>query len=196
MPYCSECGSAISGWFCSNCGSQYKQVDPTEVTGAAEELRRQFIDDFYPLKTSYSHMQEAATIFLEAASCCMNHEYLATAILGRAALESALCRARITRLESGSPVIDEAVAELLPDVQFPWFLLLRWAVRTGTLDRELAPLAGRIRELGNFYVPGHQVADRITTYSDRPYDFPVSPEDAYWALNATRQVLLRMAQRS
>jgi hypothetical protein len=141
-------------------------------------------------------MQEAATIFLEAASCCTNQEYLATTILGRAAVESALYRARITRLESGSPAINEAVAELLPDVQFPWFLLLRWAVRKGILDRELAPIAGRIRELGNFYVSGQQVAHRITTYSDRPYDLPLSPEDAYWSLNATRQVLLRMAERS
>jgi hypothetical protein len=195
MPYCSECGSAIAGWFCSNCGSQYKQVDPSDVTEAAEGLRRLFIDNFYPLKAAYSHMQEPAVIFLEAAGCCTNQEYLATAILSYAAVQSALYRSRITRLESGSPVIDQAVAELLPDIQFPWFLLLRWAVRKGTLNKELVHIAGRVRELGNFYIPG-QIARRSSSYSDRPYDQPVSPEDAYWALNATGQVLLHMAERS
>ena len=193
MPYCTECGSAITGWFCSNCGSQHMQVDPTEVTEAAEELRRQFIDNFYPLKTNCSHRQEAATLFLEAASCCTNHEYLATAILGRAAVESALYRARITRFESGSPVINEAVEELLPDVKFPWFLLLRWAVRNGILDRELASLAARIRELGNFYVAGQGEGRGGSSNSYGSSDPPISPEDAYWALNGARQVLFRMA---
>ena len=193
MPYCAECGSAITGWFCSNCGSQYRQVDPTEVTEAAEELRRQFIDNFYPLKTASSHLREAATLFLEAASCCTNQEYLATAISGRAAVESALFHARITKFESGSPVINEAVEELLPDVRFPWFLLLRWAVRNGILDRELASLAARIRELGNFYVAGQGEGRGGSTNSYGSSDLPISPEDAYWALNATRQVLFRMA---
>jgi hypothetical protein len=194
MPYCAECGSAITGWFCSNCGSQYRQVDPTEVTEAAEELRRQFIDDFYPLRTTCSHLQEAATLFLEAASCCTNQEYLATAILSRAAVESALFRARIIKFQSGSAVISESVEELLPDVRFPWFLLLRWAVRNGVLDRELASLAAMIRQRGNFYIAVQGEGRGGSTNFYGSSDLPISPEDAYWALNAVRQVLFRMAR--
>jgi hypothetical protein len=190
--FCSQCGKIVRGWFCAKCGTAIKEAEREAVSASGEELWRQFAAGFYQQRHS-PHLLEAADVLSEAVSCCRNGEYLATALMCRTALESALFQSRISRFEGGASAIDPEVADLIPDIQIQWRQVLRWAVRKGIIDKRLAKDAWKVRELGNF--AAHLTERVMRSAFSRPgesYKLWVGAEEAYYALNITKTVLLQL----
>jgi hypothetical protein len=152
MPFCSQCGLKIEPAFGAVCANDhpYAGADENEVSASAQELEREFVKRYFHLKYNYS-LWEAAGLFLQAAHCCRNKDYDACAAMCRAALESALSKLRMIRPSaSGIYMIDPAVFDLLPEIQFQYSVLVRWAIKNEALPKELAKKIARVRELGNF----------------------------------------------
>jgi hypothetical protein len=193
MVYCFQCGFEMDGWYCPKCNGAYQYPDRDLVSEAAQELRRNFVTLFY-LPRGHPHLGHAASAFLEAASCCFYQQYLATAVLSRVALESALFSVRITKVHEYSAEIDGTILDLLPDIYFRWDRLLKWVKRNRLISVEYLAKAQRVRQLGNFGAHlNEQIMREAAAHPDRSYSVWISPEDAYWTLNTTSEILLQLA---
>jgi len=198
MPFCSQCGLKILpgfGQVCAN-GHPFVPADENEVSAAAAELEREFIADYFEIEQNYV-LSEAAGLLLQAAHCCKNRDYDACTAVCRGSLESALSKLRIVKPSTrGIYMIEPAVLDLLPEIQFQQRLLVSWAKKNEALTTELAEQIAKVRELGNFAShlaerKHREIAHKLReSFKTGSYRLWVAPEEAYWALNVSRRTIL------
>ncbi len=217
MAFCSQCGSELKGNFCSSCGKLHQSIEVEAVRVAAEELRQRFEVEYEsldsPIRAAFS---DAKFAFLEAVGACVDGRLLSAAVMSRTALEAALFLARIyEKSPAGAPIIDGSVIRILPETQFNYWTLRKWAKKNHLLEKNLANECDKAHRLGNFaahyaeqvrrgmaksivQMRAQQRAANTGRNAPRvemaPYPMWVAPEDAYWSLNTTRQAILSIAR--
>ncbi len=197
MPYCPRCGNQINPAFGAVCvqGHSYAGEDEDAVSASAKQLERDFVDRFLPMKTPFT---QSAGLFLQAIHCCINKDYDACAVMCRVAVESAFVESEVMKKDSrGFFVTDPVALDLVQAVQFQYRGLVKLIAKKGLIDRELATKSDRIRALGNFATHLEEQKFReiakFMANPSKPFRMWVAPEEAYWALNAVREILLHMA---
>jgi hypothetical protein len=167
------------------------------ASSATFELRSRFIAQYemlnQPTRAAFS---DARFALLEAIGCCEIGHFLASAVMSRTALEAVLYLARIQLKDSaGNPFIDGSVVRVMPDIIFPWWRLKKWAKDKKLVDKKLLANCDRVRKLGNFAAHyAEQVNRNMAGSAGGAYQVWVPPEDAYWALNVVRQIILNVAE--
>jgi len=112
---------------------------------------------------------------------------------------------------------------MLPETQFQWWQLKKWAKRNGLLESKLADKCDKVRTFGNFAAHyaeqvGRNRASGITDAKPQlpasntmsggdggttsrtrklvaSYQMWIPAEDAYWSLNVTKLVILTVAEK-
>ena len=190
MVFCTRCSEPVRGWTCQKCNAVVQESDPDWVSDSVEALWKDFCAEFY-IGYHPPHLLEAASILGEAARCCRDGQYLASALMCRTALESGLYWSRISHAQNGISKTDPGVVELMPDVQFQWYRVMEWAIRRGFIDKELGKDGREVRELGNFAAHlSERVMRSAFSRPNESYKLWIRPEEAYWALNITKQIIL------
>lgn len=113
----------------------------------AARLWEDFAGDPAIIRT-YFVLGDACDLYREALRCYQAKAHMATCMCARASMEAALHAARRTR-NLNAPRLHGPKSAHVSLSNTQWWWLVRWANRSGLLDRNLSGRVNRARNLGN-----------------------------------------------